>query len=186
MPVTFAPSKVPAESFNKYQPNVELLSQESLFKGACYDQYNRSDEILQSSFQGLYDIAPKSNGFVHTVTEAYNWHRALIIRPDDVWIAILVQLNFFVNGNAELLRSQFVSHEGQKTLEVQESGNRHTVDFGKMAKDMTAEIDRNIVDPSLREWILPDFTTTTDNDIIVSSVVMIATMKKYHKYVFHT
>ncbi|KAF9165432.1 hypothetical protein BGX20_000611 [Mortierella sp. AD010] len=53
-----------------------------------------------------------------------------------------------------------------------------------MAKDMTAEIDRNVVDPSLREWILPNFTTTTDNDIIISSVVMMATMKKYYKYVF--
>ncbi|KAF9173741.1 hypothetical protein BGX20_002238 [Mortierella sp. AD010] len=110
----------------------------------------------------------------------------MIIRPDDVWTAILVQFNFFVNGNAELLRSQFVSHEGQKTLKVEAVGNRYTVDFGKMARDMTAEIDRNVVDPSLREWILPNFTTTTNNDIIVSSVVMMATMKKYLKYSFTT
>ncbi|KAF9999365.1 hypothetical protein BGZ80_006581, partial [Entomortierella chlamydospora] len=183
MPITFSPSKISAGPFRS---KAKKLSRRSLFQEACNDQYNRSDEILQSSFQGLSDIVPKTNGFVHTVIHAYNRHRALIIRPDDVWTAILVQFSFFVNGNAELLRSQFVSHEGQKTLRIEGFGDRYTMDFGKMAQNMTIEIDRNVVDPSLREWILPNFTTTTDNDTIISSVVMMATMKKYHKYVFHT
>ncbi|KAF9350896.1 hypothetical protein BGX26_010966, partial [Mortierella sp. AD094] len=182
MPVTFSPTRIPAEPFDSGR--VKLLSQQQLFKLACNDQYKLSDEILQSSLQATSDILPRHNGFVLTLSEAYNEHRALIIRPDDVWTAILVQFNFFVNGNAELLRSQFVSHEGQKTLKVEEIGNRYTVDFGKMAQDMTAEIDRNVVDPSLRKWILPTFTTTTNNDTIVSSVIMMATMKKYFKYIF--
>ncbi|KAH9130734.1 hypothetical protein LEN26_008235, partial [Aphanomyces euteiches] len=36
----------------------------------------------------------------------------------------------------------------------------------------------------MREWILPSFSTTTDHDRIVGSVVMMATMKKYFKYAF--
>lgn len=36
----------------------------------------------------MLDIIPQRNGFVHTVVEAYNQHRALIVRPDDVWLAI--------------------------------------------------------------------------------------------------
>ncbi|KAF9986167.1 hypothetical protein BGZ79_005355, partial [Entomortierella chlamydospora] len=140
MPITFSPSKISAGPFRS---KAKKLSRRSLFQEACNDQYNRSDEILQSSFQGLSDIVPKTNGFVHTVIHAYNRHRALIIRPDDVWTAILVQFSFFVNGNAELLRSQFVSHEGQKTLRIEGFGDRYTMDFGKMAQNMTIEIDRN-------------------------------------------
>jgi hypothetical protein len=40
----------------------------------------------------------------------------------------------------------------------------------------------NVVDPSLRDWFLPDFTTTTDNDRVVSSVVLMSTTKHYFSY----
>ena len=104
---------------------------------------------------------------MHTIADCYNNHKALIIRPDDVWLAILTQFNFFVNGNAEQLRKQFVAHEGKKELIIQVLGNRYSVDFGYMARQMTTLIDENIVDPTLREWILPNFSTTTVNDITV-------------------
>jgi hypothetical protein len=123
------------------------------------------------------NIIPYCNGFVHTVIQCYNIHHALVIRPDDVWLAILSQFNCFVNGNAEQLRKQFVSHEGKKELVIKASGNRYTVDFGSMARQMTNLIDVNIVDPALREWILPDFSTTTVNDVTVSSIIMMATLK---------
>ena len=72
-------------------------------------------ELLQSSFVSkgveLSTVFGTTNGFVDTVTSAYNRHHHLIfkfvnllhvslifidviIRPDDVWIAILGQLNF--------------------------------------------------------------------------------------------
>ncbi|KAF9197044.1 hypothetical protein BGZ49_002633, partial [Haplosporangium sp. Z 27] len=181
MPVTFSPANIPIEPLHREE---KLLSQRGLFKKACYDDYNISDKILQSSYNEKSDIIPRHNGFVLTLTEAYNNHHAVIIRPDDVWMAILVQFNYFVNGHAELLRKQFVSHNGQKTLKVEAIGDLHTVDFGKMAQDMTKEIESNIVDPSLLEWILPKFTTTTDNDTIISSVIMMSTMKKFFKYFF--
>ena len=70
-----------------------------------------------------------------------------------------------------------MAHEGKKELIIQALGNRYSVDFGYMARQMTTLIDENIVDPTLREWILPNFSTTTVNDIIVSSIVMMATLK---------
>ncbi|KAF9171509.1 hypothetical protein BGX21_001821 [Mortierella sp. AD011] len=181
MPVSFSPATIPANSFHS---GITPLSSTAIFREACYSKYKSVDEFYQSSFQGTSDIVPSSNGFVWTLTKAYSQHHGLVIRPDDVWLAILSQFNLFINGNSERFRSQFVSHEGKKELTVSAAGNRYTVDFGKLAYDMTEEIDRNIVDPSLRTWILPNFTTTTDNDIIVSSVVMMATMKKYFDYSF--
>ncbi|EDQ98642.1 uncharacterized protein LACBIDRAFT_335783 [Laccaria bicolor S238N-H82] len=110
--------------------------------------------------------------------------RHLRLRPDDIWTAILIQFNFFVNGQSEKLRSQFVAHEGKKQLVVYASGNRYTVDFSAMAKDMTRELEKNVVDPSLCAWILPMFSTTTTTDTIIASVIMMSSMKKYFDYKF--
>jgi hypothetical protein len=55
-----------------------------------------------------------SNDFVNTVLKAYNQHYHLVIRPEDVWFSILVQLNVYINAHAEELRSMFVAHSGQK------------------------------------------------------------------------
>jgi len=99
-----------------------------------------------------------------------------------------------VNAHSEELRSSFVAHEGQKQLTVFGNGTRYTVDFGQLAQQMTKRIGENVrlsslvrvqvqtdrvqvVDPSLRDWILPSFSTTTDNDTVVSAVLMMATLK---------
>jgi len=124
------------------------------------------------------DVVPHFNGFVSTVVACYCEHRALVIRPDDVWLAILTQFNLFVNANAEQLRSHFVSHEGQKELVISvDGGNRYTVDFGSMSRQMGDLIQENIVDDGLREWIIPDFSTTTVTDTTVASMIMMATLK---------
>jgi hypothetical protein len=181
--VTFRPTNIQAEAF--VQPAEEWTAVEIL-QNACPKQFEAADEVLRSSFTSSnnLDFIPSNNGFVNTILAAYNEHRALVIRPDDVWLAILTQFNFFINANAEILRSQFVSHKGKRQLIVTAAGNRYTVDFGRMANEMTEVIDKNVVDPTLRAWILPDFTTTTNNDIIVSSVVMMATLKQYFSYKF--
>jgi hypothetical protein len=127
-------------------------------------------------------LIPTKNGFVDTVITAYNEHHALVIRPDDVWLAILSQFNLFVNGNAELLRANFVAHEGKKELRVVNVGSRFTLDFGSMARQMTDLIDQNVVDPKLREWAIPTFTTSTVNDTTVAAVLLMSTLKEYFAY----
>ena len=56
----------------------------------------RCKELLQTSLvkPNFSTIHEQGNGFVHTVLAAYNQHHHLILRPDDVWIAILAQFNF--------------------------------------------------------------------------------------------
>ncbi|EIW77683.1 hypothetical protein CONPUDRAFT_167773 [Coniophora puteana RWD-64-598 SS2] len=83
--------------------------------------------------------------------EAYNQHCALVLRPDDVWLAILTQFSFFVNAHAEELHSAFVSHEGNKELNVSAVGSWYSVDFGSMARQMAGELEKNMSDPKLRE-----------------------------------
>jgi hypothetical protein len=115
--------------------------------------------------------------------DAYTQDRALVIRPDDVWLAILSQFNFFVNARAELLRANFVAHDGkQKLIVIAAAASRYQVDFGELARQMAGLVEQNVVDPTLRAWAMPDFTTTTANDTTVSAVLLMATLKKYFEY----
>ena len=38
-------------------------------------------------------------------------------------------------------------------------------------------ITHQVVDKDLKDWILPDFTTTSHNDTVVSAVLMMSTLK---------
>lgn len=156
-----------------------------LAQTACREEYNQCSELLGSSFGSELESTTisASNGFVKSAIEAYNMHHHLRIRPEDVWFAVLTQLSFYINAHAEELRGKFVSHEGKKELEVKFAiGNRYTIDYGIFAKRMTLEIEKNIVDPELREWALPAFTTTTDNDLVVASVLLMGVVQKYFDY----
>ena len=157
----------------------------ALAEAACSKEYQQCSELLGSSFGSELksSILPASNGFVSSAVEAYSLHHHLRIRPEDVWFSILTQLSFYINSHAKELRGKFVAHEGKKELEVQfDTGSRYTIDYGVFAKKMTLEIEKNIVDPELREWALPAFTTTTDNDLVVASVLLMGVVQKYFDY----
>jgi hypothetical protein len=47
---------------------------------------------------------------------------------------------------------------------------------------MALEIANNIKDHALREWVLPSFSTTTENDRIVGSVLLMGALQKYFSY----
>ena len=109
MPVHFTVASHDAQPFERVS---HLTKPEELLTNAGT---TRCAELLQSSFVGkgvdLSTVFGTTNGFVNTVTSAYNMHHHLIfkfvnllhvslifidviIRPDDVWIAILGQFNF--------------------------------------------------------------------------------------------
>ncbi|KAJ7157179.1 hypothetical protein C8R46DRAFT_959068 [Mycena filopes] len=195
MPVTFSVVPHPA---NPVEYPSEGFAPHELLATSCPDQNKRAQEILQCAFSHethggsgrdlntkTTGVVPNNNGFVRTVISAYNDHHALIIRPDDVWLAILSQFNFFVNANAELLRASFVAHEGKKALEIVAIGTRYSVDFGDMSRQMVGLMQQNVVDPSLHDWVIPKFTTTTVNDVTVSAVLMMATLNEYFAPSFH-
>lgn len=157
----------------------------SRFKGRSEEPENRP--IIQSSFGDLDHasmLVPYGNGLVNGIIRAFQQDLHLVLRPDDIWLSILTQFSMFVNANAEQLRAHFVSHQGQKSLMIDVSpypvGN---VNMGKFAQEMTHLIEKNVVDPDLKDWIIPDFTTTTDEDRSVASIVMMGTLQKYFDYI---
>ncbi|PVH99199.1 hypothetical protein DM02DRAFT_629596 [Periconia macrospinosa] len=124
---------------------------------------------------------PRDHGLIRAAFTAYSYHHNLVIRPEDIWFAILTQFSFYVNKNAEELREYFVSHKGKKGLILKDSGQP---DQSLMCRNMTKLMDENIVDRKLREWILPSFTTTKVEDETVAAIIMMGTLQSYFEYIF--
>ena len=199
MPVTVEPAPHGAEKFQfgRYHNQGSPVANAIDFLEQCCPEESKkvkNDHIIQSSFCDISnadEIYKSQNGFVDTAVKAYSEHLHLEIRPEDIWFSILAQLSVYVNQHVEELADMFVAHEGQKNLdldglnpEIQGKGKSTwaDVDFGKISYKFTELLGENIKDPSLREWVLPTFTTTTKVDQAVASILMMATFQKYFTY----
>ena len=121
------------------------------------------------------------NGFIGAIYKAYNEHRHLILRPDDVWLAITTALGLYVNNHAEEMRHTFVKHEGKKEIKVYSDGNLYSADWRNIMGQFAAEIEKNTKD-DMRSWIEPSFSTTTHATKTVGQVVLMGVMQKYFDY----
>ena len=176
MPVTIKPSP---DKFGRNQ-DATFISESALY-GALVKAWetdalgysmasgpSKSNKpILHSSFSGIESaqippIVPYGNGFVDGVIRAFQQDLHLTIRPDDVWLAIITQFSFYVNKNAETLRGQFVDHEGKLELEVGDLATPFfECDIAGLAQKFAILMKDKFVDPTVRDWLLPIFTTTT-------------------------
>ncbi|KAK8050088.1 hypothetical protein PG994_011818 [Apiospora phragmitis] len=186
MPITIKVAKHDARSVDTGRA-VEPIKTRTLLQKATPRKVSEMGHIIQTSLtddllsQG--HVTPSTNGFVESTWKAYSYHHNLVIRPEDVWFAILTQFSFYVNVNSEELRGHFVSFEGKRTLQLSQEFIDKP-DFGSMCRNMTKLIEQNIVDPKLRAWVLPSFTTTTPTDETVAAVLMMGTLQKYFEYRF--
>lgn len=178
MPVTLKVVNHPATAWDKPKSS----SAEELLREACPRQHQRCKSLVQTSLVRsqfrIGHISPSENGFVWAAYYAYSHHHHLCIRPEDVWFAILTQISFFINAHAEELRPLFVAHEGQKELEAVHD----IADFAFLAVQMGEIIGENVLDPELKDWILPAFSTTTDSDRVVGAILFMGVMQKYFSY----
>ncbi|KAI4191648.1 MAG: hypothetical protein LQ346_004673 [Caloplaca aetnensis] len=62
-------------------------------------------------------IGPFFNGFVMGALEVWSGHHHLLIKPKDVWFAILTQLGPYIDKHGQGAAQLYVSHEGRRELE---------------------------------------------------------------------
>ncbi|OTA80563.1 hypothetical protein M434DRAFT_86236 [Hypoxylon sp. CO27-5] len=181
MPVTLRLTSHPSRAWEK--TNV-ITSAEQLLRESCPTEDNRCHWVMESSFGFFANsrVFASSNAFVRAAYYAYSYGHHLKIRPEDVWFSILSQLSFHINTNPEKLGSFFVTHEGQKSLEVIDSDTIISTQFENLATRMKHEIEKNVRDPQLRTWIIPDFSTTTNNDVVTAAILMMGTTQRYSPY----
>ena len=137
----------------------------------AYDKVKNSNVIISA------------NGFLHAAIDAHRGNHHLSIRPEDVWFAILSQLNVWINANAEEARVKFVAYEGKNDLTV--TFPRSSGRLEELASEMARNIEENIANPELMEWIMPTFTTTMATDTIVASTLIMGAVERHFKTYYH-
>ncbi|KAF1818416.1 uncharacterized protein K489DRAFT_413711 [Dissoconium aciculare CBS 342.82] len=134
------------------------------------EQVSGCQGVVQTSFLSFNaDIIASANGFYESIYHAYSNNHNLVLRPDDVWFAILAQLGFYLHAR---------NPNGGK--------NVGSIDFQSSSTNLTARMlfqsKRNAVDVVNEDWIVPEFTTTIESDRIVASVLMLGAL---HEDVTH-
>jgi hypothetical protein len=104
-----------------------------------------------------------------------------VLRPDDVRLAVMTQCSFYVN--AEELRDEFVNHKGKEELEVIHRESCWPWGVGDISGTIMSLMQEKMVDKEVQDWIMPRFSTITDIDMAISSMVMMATMREQTNYV---
>jgi len=166
-------SSTPEQLLQRAAPKTFKDDYSSLFSSSI-GQGDQKDVVVS-------DHVGSQNGLVNTVLAAHNQHHALVLRPDDIWLTIVTQFSFFVNKHAEQLRGRFLAHTGQKHIEL-EVRSPALFDGAYLAPAFAKELSKHVTDVGLRQWTVPEFSTTTETDRIVGSVILMGAMKKYFSY----
>ncbi|KAK7978211.1 hypothetical protein PG988_005701 [Apiospora saccharicola] len=197
MPVTIRPSSHRAKPIRAASVDEEdfATSSTQILEEAdgSYHGKHRGN-LLRSSFGPAGDelsqpedepVCADKNGLIGAAASAYAQHHHLVLRPEDFWIAITTQLRCYMNAHAEEVRHLIVPHQGQKPLEVQVPSLEAAMDVPLMVQRFGDAMDEHVLDPTLRQWFVPDFSTTTPDDVAVASIVAMAAYSAYFSYWVH-
>ncbi|KAH8899769.1 hypothetical protein GQ53DRAFT_801383 [Thozetella sp. PMI_491] len=137
--------------------------------------------VILSSLNGVTldsasGILPSGDSFIRGAIQAWGEHLHLVIRPEEIWFTILVQMNFYMNSHAEQLRDVFVNHQGQEVIYVED------VTWEGVLSHFDEEIQARVKTPWLLDWIRPGFTTTTKNDLMTANILMMGLTKAYFRF----
>ena len=169
MPVTM---KLVSPSIKKTTVTKFAQATHISLKQSCKKESQECEKVLQSSAEANLEgskILTSANCFFKTAISSYNMHHHLTIRPEDVWFAILSQLSVWSNANAAGAKEalgEFIAHEREKYLTFIREKNNDLM--GKDFTDVIRELEKDVTDPNLREWIMPSFTTTTTKDAMIA------------------
>lgn len=153
-----------SSSMNSYPPPEVLMS--------SYTDFGEHDSIMGQNGT----LFASSDSVVRGAIEAWAQHQHLVLRPDEIWFEILAQLNFYMSAHAEDIRHLFVDHEGKEEIKVLKFTWRDIIAaFG-------SEIQKRVKTDWLLEWIMPEFTTTTYNDHMTATVLMMGLMQHYFEF----
>lgn len=172
-------------TFNNVKQNnlkPHFIKYEDTLSNEVYDKNN--DSLLFTNNHPSDTIqSPLNHGLLGTIYKAYNYHIPLILRPDDIWLAIAISFGNFVCNNSELMRKHFVDFEDKKVLRVytNNSPDQSVENCENFIGLMINEINKN-TKQSIAEWLTPNFTTTTKDDIVVSKIVTMGSLQKFFSY----
>ena len=136
-----------------------------------YSEYEKTTNLIK------YGNNTKNN-FVNTFLHAYNHHKTLRLRPDDIKLQLLMIISTFVNNNAEMMRPFFVDHKGKNELTVFFNVFKPNQVFEEFAR----QLEGNIKCPEFAKHYKHKFSTTTELISVVNNMTLMNTLKEYFEF----
>lgn len=166
----------------KVNPNE---SKDTLFYEKCQHRYQRSGEKCKCNILAYHENVSAEYStqpaFYRAFCEAYNNHYDMILSPDDIWMVICLQFTKYVNANAEAMRELFVQHEGKKKLTVTTHNELDESEWTEFFELMLVAIKNN-TKSDVADLLQANFSTTTHVEKLLSTAVIMDTLKTYFDY----
>lgn len=146
----------------------------------CYfGEYEKTERLLEKE--------ETPNNFVNAFLHAYNLHKTIRIRPDDIKLQLLMVISTFVNNNSEKMRSFFVDHEGKEGNEGNEGKEELEITTDYFSADYFCKkfsdlLENNIKCPEFSQHFKSTFSTTTPIIQTVNNMTLMNTLKEYFSY----
>lgn len=177
----------------KYIPlNVDraATSADDLFRRSCPEEITDNNswnpplpykpDLLLSSFptgsSSDASVFASSGSLVRGAVEAWAQHQHLVLRPEEIWFEILAQLNMYMAAHADDLGHLFVSHDDKERVVV---GGYNWEDI---IASFGGEVQKRVKTDWLLDWVMPGFSTSTKNDEITATVLMMGLMQYYFDF----
>ncbi|EFA86410.1 hypothetical protein PPL_00202 [Heterostelium album PN500] len=119
--ITGSSNATPADTSSRYysefnhstnlKQSADKYTQKNEYEEPRLDTSKPAMVPVGTSLNDLGNYYLGNNSFLQACYLAYSQHHNLVIRPDDIWIAIMTQFSFYLNAHAEQLRSKIVSHD---------------------------------------------------------------------------
>ncbi len=136
-----------------------------------YSEYEKTTNLIKNGNH-------TQNNFINAFIQAYNHHKTLRLRPDDIKLQFLMVISTFINNNAEMMRPFFVDHEGKKELTVFFDAFKPNQIFGEFGR----QLEENIKCPEFAKHYKHKFSTTTEMISVVNNLTLMNTLKEYFAF----
>ncbi|SPQ26541.1 17deacda-cf9a-40b1-aaad-6bd4d9ff64aa [Thermothielavioides terrestris] len=166
-----------------YNGPAPVTSADAFFRQSAPNEFlNNTAKVIESSLAatnltsapGLY---PSGDSFIRGAIQAWGEHLHLVVRPDEVWFTILVQLNFYMLSHSADVRPLFTDSTNRTEIYVED------VSWPAILTDFAAAIQAHVKPAWLLDWLVPSFSTSTRADALTAAVLLMGLAKAYFKYV---
>jgi hypothetical protein len=140
--------------------------------------------IEAGGINGTNVASTRIHPFIQAAHNSFAEHRPLALRPDSFWLCIAQGLSAHINLFPEDVRTIFVAHQGQETIEVRRDGfvkGSPNNDWPGAFAEFDTEIAKRLKGES-HQRLKAQFSTTTPIDSAAYSIVLMESMKAYFKY----
>lgn len=145
---------------------------------------NRSVDIFMSNRDNIdyfvqddYRVLPSADSFVRGALQAWGEHLHLVLQPDELWLTVLAQVNFYVNAHPAEAAARAYDLRANETVIDAAYPDWYTF----MASLYAAVTSRIQVDWLQHQWISPNFTTSTNEHVMAAHILMLAQTRAFER-----